>query len=97
MTSATDIPLPRFSPKVRLRERGDMQVAMRSPTPAKPMKVDGSAPKRTPSRAVSAKPRVMIDALVLSPIPMPSAMPTARATTFFTAPPSSVPTTSWLK
>ena len=36
----------------------------------------------------------MIDALELSPIPSPSAMPTASAMTFFTAPLSSVPTTS---
>ena len=84
------------SPKVRLRDSGDMQVAMRSPSPASPAKVTGSAPSATPSRAVSARPRVMIEALVLSPMPMPSAMPTASAMTFLTAPPSSVPTTSVL-
>jgi len=36
----------------------------------------------------------MSEALVLSPKPMPSAMPVTRAMTFFTAPPSSQPTTS---
>ena len=90
------MPLPRLTPNVWLRESGDMQVAMRSPTPARPAKVAGSPPSATPSRVVSASPRVMIVALVLSPMPMPSAMPTASATTFFTAPPSSVPMTSVL-
>ena len=60
------------------------------------MKVIGSAPSAAPSREVSASPRVMRLALVLSPKPMPSAMPTARAMTFLTAPPSSQPTTSAL-
>ena len=81
---------------MRLRDSGDMHVATRSPTPASPAKVAGSAPSATPSRAVSASPRVMIEALVLSPMPMPSAMPTASAMTFFTAPPSSMPMTSVL-
>ena len=58
--------------------------------------VSGSAPSATPSRVVSASPRVMIEALVLSPKPMPSAIPTASAMTFFTAPPSLTPTTSTL-
>ena len=72
----------------------DMQVAMRSPTPASPAKVDASPPRAVPSRIVSASPRVMMDALELSPMPSPSAMPTASAMTFFTAPAISVPTTS---
>ncbi len=38
----------------------------------------------------------MREPLVLSPRPMPSAMPTARPMTFLTAPPSSQPTTSVL-
>ncbi len=37
---------------------------------------------------------VMIVALVLSPKPIPSAMPDARATTFFVAPHTSAPMTS---
>ncbi len=56
--------------------------------------VAGSAPSASPSRVVSASPRVMIEAFVLSPKPIPSAMPTASAMTFLTAPPSSTPTTS---
>ena len=61
-----------------------------------PAKVIGSAPRAAPSRAVSASPRVMSDARVLSPKPMPCAMPHASAMTFLTAPPSSHPTTSVL-
>ena len=34
------------------------------------------------SRAVSARPRVITEAVVLSPNPSPTAMPTARPTTF---------------
>jgi len=79
---------------VRLRDSGDMHVAIRSPTPARPANVTGSAPSASPRREVSASPRVISDALELSPSPSPSAMPTARAMTFLTAPPISVPTTS---
>lgn len=50
----------------------------------------------TASRVVSASPRVMSMACALWPMPMPEAMPTARAITFFTAPPSSQPVTSVL-
>ena len=82
-------PRPRFSPKVWLRDSGDMQVATRSPTPASPGTSRVGAERR-PSRAISARPRVMTDALLLSPSPMPSAMPTASAMTFLTAPPISV-------
>ena len=39
---------------------------------------------------------VMSMALTLAPMPMPAATPTASAMTFFTAPPSSTPTTSVL-
>ncbi len=96
MVSATDIPRPRLVPKVWLRDSGEEQVATRSPIPASPAKVYGSAPSATPSRVISASPRVISVALVLSPSPMPSAMPTARPITFLTAPPSSQPTTSVL-
>ena len=37
-------PRPRCSPKVRLRDSGDEQVPTRSPRPASPAKVSGSAP-----------------------------------------------------
>ena len=94
MVSCTVRPEPMFSPKVRLRESGDWHVATRSPTPAKPWNVSGSAPKATPSRAISAKPRVISDAWEFSPRPIPTAMPLATAITFLTDPPISVPTTS---
>src|SRR5439155_22387028 len=73
---------------------GELQVATRSPSPARPANVIGSAPSAAPNRAVSASPRVISEARVLSPKPIPAAIPTASAITFFTAPPSSQPTTS---
>src|ERR1035438_10765826 len=69
--SWTLIPRPSFTPKEWLRDSGDMHVAIRSPTPARPEKVAGSAPSATPSRRVSASPRVMMVDLVLSPMPNP--------------------------
>jgi len=71
-------------------------VATRSPIAARPAKVCWLAPRLAPSRAISARPRVISMALVLSPSPMPTAIPTASAITFFTAPPSSQPITSGL-
>ena len=72
------MPWPSFSPKVRLRDSGEEQVATRSPSPARPIRVSGLAPSAIASRAVSASPRVITDAVVLSPKPSPTAMPTAR-------------------
>jgi hypothetical protein len=94
--SATERPLPSSSPKVRLRDSGEEQVATRSPSPARPENVYGSAPMTNPNRVVSAKPRVITEAVALSPSPMPTPMPTARAITFLVAPLSSVPITSVL-
>jgi hypothetical protein len=82
MISCVVIPWPSFSPNVRLRESGEEQVATRSPSPARPISVSGSAPSAIASRAVSASPRVISDAVVLSPKPSPAAMPTHRPTTF---------------
>ncbi|SLJ82521.1 Uncharacterised protein [Mycobacteroides abscessus subsp. abscessus] len=73
-----------------------MQVATRSPTPASPASVTGSAPRVTASRMISARPRVMRLAMELSPRPMPAAMPQASAITFLQAPPISQPITSVL-
>ena len=64
-------PLPSRSPNVRLRECGDVHVATRSPTPARPASVAGLAPNAIPSRMISASPRVMIAATVFSPSPTP--------------------------
>ena len=82
MISSVVIPWPSFSPKVRLRDSGEEQVATRSPSPARPISVIGLAPSAIASRAVSARPRVITEAVVLSPKPRPTAMPTARPTTF---------------
>ena len=76
------MPWPSFSPNVRLRDSGEEQVATRSPRPARPISVSGLAPSAVASRAVSASPRVITEAVVLSPNPSPTAMPTARPTTF---------------
>ena len=64
--------------------------------PARPAKVCWSAPSAAPSLEISASPRVISIAVVLTPRPMPMAMPTAIAITFLTAPPSSHPMTSGL-
>ena len=50
----------------------------------------------SPSRAISASPRVISVALVLSPRPIATAIPHASAMMFFTVPPSSQPMTSIL-
>ena len=81
---------------MRFLERGEEQVATRSPRPARPAKVRGSAPMAMPRRVISARPRVMRDARVFSPSPLPEAMPQARAMTFLQAPPISAPITSVL-
>ena len=88
------MPSPRRRPNVRFRDNGELQVATRSPIPARPANVRGSAPIASPSLAISASPRVMSVALVLSPRPSAIAIPTAIAMMFFTAPPSSHPVTS---
>ena len=71
-----------------------MQVTIKSPTPDRPEKVRASPPSSWPRRAISAMPRVMSMAFVLSPKPYPSLMPTATAMMFFMAPPSSALTIS---
>ena len=48
----------------------------------------------TPSRMISARPRVASAALALSPSSRAQATPTAMAMTFFTAAPISTPNTS---
>ena len=52
---------------MRFLERGEEQVATRSPRPARPAKVRGSAPMAVPRRVISARPRVMREARVLRP------------------------------
>ena len=59
ITSARERPRPNASPSVRLRLFGLVQVATRSPTPANPPKVVTAPPSSTPTRAISARPRVI--------------------------------------
>src|SRR5207249_3296247 len=92
--SSTRFPSPSSTPSWWLRDRGPVAVRMRSPIPASPANVAGSAPNATPNRVISASPRVIRAARVLWPIPSPSRMPAARAMTFLSAPASSTPSTS---
>ena len=55
------------------------------------MNVSLSAPSASPSRIISARPRVMSAMRVLAPKPRPSEMPAPIASTFFVAPPTSTP------
>src|SRR6267143_2562749 len=92
--SSRRFPSPSSTPSRWLRDKGPVAVRMRSPIPASPAKVAGSAPSATPNRVISASPRVISAARVLWPIPSPSRMPAARAMTFLSAPASSTPSTS---
>ena len=84
------------SPARRFRPWRDQQVTIRSPMPASPANVSGRAPHASPSRAISARPRVISAALPLSPRPTPSTPPAASAITFLAAAQSSTPVTSGL-
>src|SRR4029077_16435761 len=92
--SSRRFPSPSSTPSWWLRDRGPVAVRMRSPIPASPANVAGSAPSATPKRVISASPRVIRAARVLWPMPSPSKMPAARAMTFLSAPASSTPSTS---
>ncbi len=71
-----------------------VQVTIKSPIPDNPAKVKGLAFNFLPNLDISTIPLVMRAALVLSPKPKPSEIPTARAITFFNAPDISTPTMS---
>ena len=88
------LPLPSSSPTYLFLECFDPHVTTRSPIPASPEKVCSLAFTLLPSLIISAKPLVIIAALVLSPKPIPSDIPDIIAITFFVAPPSSTPTMS---
>lgn len=79
---------------MKLRDWGELQVSERSPSPESPDSVSGRAPIATPSRHISAKPRVMRAARADEPRLAPSAIPQAMAITFLNAPPSWAPTRS---
>src|SRR5436309_10688410 len=93
-TAASGSPRPSRIPTMRFRLRSLVQVNTRSPMPERPERVWGSAPIRTARRVTSASPRVINAARALYPHPSPSLTPAAMAITFFTAPPTSTPTTS---
>jgi len=59
--------------------------------------VSGSAPSATPSRVISASPRVISAARAFAPKRRPSQAPVAIAITFLTAPPTWTPTGSALE
>src|SRR5213078_1847665 len=92
--SSRRLPSPSSTPSWWLRDRGPVAVRIRSPIPARPANVAGSAPSATPNRVISASPRVISAARVLWPSPRPSRMPAASAMTFLSAPASSTPSTS---
>src|SRR5436309_8658655 len=92
--SSRRFPSPSSTPSWWLRDRGPVAVRIRSPIPARPANVAGSAPSATPNRVISASPRVISAARVLWPSPRPSRMPAASAMTFLSAPASSTPSTS---
>src|SRR5438094_4856106 len=92
--SSSRFPRPSSTPSEWLRDSGPVAVRIKSPMPASPANVAGSAPSATPRRVISASPRVTSAALVLYPIPRPSRIPAASAMTFLSAPPSSTPITS---
>ena len=96
MASFIVLPCPIRYPALRLRLCTLAQVTIRSPIPARPPNVSAAPPIFTPSLDISAIPRVINAALVLSPYPMPSATPAASAITFLSDPPSSIPRISGL-
>ena len=72
-------PSPIARPSWKFRDRGELQVTIRSPTPAKPSSVKGLAPLATANWLISARPRVRSMARGFSPAPRAVAMPEARA------------------
>ena len=91
MMASSGTPRPSAIPQLILRELVDEQVRTRSPSPHRPDSVSAFAPMATPSRAISAKPRVISAAWAEAPRSLPSEMPQAMASTFLTAPPTSAP------
>ena len=69
--SSGEAPRAISSPARRLRLWRLQHVTIRSPIPASPENVSGRAPDASPSRTISARPRVISAALPLSPMPEP--------------------------
>mmetsp|Transcript_1775 Transcript_1775/g.1688 ORF Transcript_1775/g.1688 Transcript_1775/m.1688 type:complete len:233 (-) Transcript_1775:447-1145(-) len=87
-------PWPNRYPNFRFRDSGPKHVPKVSPTPERPERVEGRAPRVSPKRLISAQPRVTKPLMALVPNPKPSHIPADRAMTFLTAPPTSTPMTS---
>ena len=79
---------------MRLRDSSPVHVSTRSPIPERPAKVSGRRRAPTPTRMISASPRVMRAAIEFWAKPSPYDMPAAMAITFFSAPPISTECTS---
>ena len=60
-------PFARRYPKRRLRDNGPKHVPKVSPTPARPQKVSGSAPKSLPMLLISVQPRVTREDMAFIP------------------------------
>ena len=65
--------------KLDFAVKGEVQVTSRSPTPARPRKVKGLAPKDTASRLISARLRVINIPTVFEPTPSAEARPQMMA------------------
>src|SRR3546814_4362666 len=83
---SSDVCSSDLKPRLKLREDCEEQVSTRSPRPDRPASVSGRAPRATPNRDISAKPRLISAARAFWPRPRPSTTPQAIASTFLTAP-----------
>ena len=86
----------RSSPARRLRDNGLVQVAIRSPDPGQPGEGRGLGPSGDTEAGHLGQAAGDDRRLAAVAHSGPSAMPAARAITFFSAPASSTPTTSGL-
>mmetsp|Transcript_37036 Transcript_37036/g.42256 ORF Transcript_37036/g.42256 Transcript_37036/m.42256 type:complete len:238 (-) Transcript_37036:554-1267(-) len=89
-------PFPSRYPNFLFLDNGPKHVPKVSPTPDKPARVLGFAPKVNPSRLISPQPLVTRPLMALVPRPSPSHIPAESAITFLTAPPISTPITSFV-
>src|SRR5262249_3514191 len=96
LASSAVAPREISSPARRFRPVGCQHVTTRSPMPASPANVSGSAPSASPSRALPTRPRVISAAFALSPSSRPSTAPAESAITFFAAAQISTPIRSLL-
>lgn len=62
---SSDSPFPRRTPVLRFRLSGPKQVPKVSPTPLRPVSVEGRAPRLRASRCISLQPRVTSAAMAV--------------------------------